>query len=77
MKKQELVVHHHQRNETHIRGNTMFGFSCKRCGRLNNQREVWRYIVKVDKHGYDTYHIRCNHCGQLHELKLEYVANKI
>ena len=55
----------------------MFSFSCKGCGSLNNQREVWQYVVKADKHGYDIYHIRCKHCGQLHELKLEYVANKI
>ena len=26
---------------------------------------------------YDIYYIKCEHCGQLHELKLEYVANEI
>ena len=55
----------------------MFSFSCKQCGSFNTQDTPWLYVVKTDKHGYDVYHIKCKHCGQLHELKLEYVANKI
>ena len=55
----------------------MFSFACKQCGSFNIQDTPWLYVVKIDKHGYVVYHIRCKHCGQLHELKLEYVASKI